>query len=200
MGITKMSKVGFKSTSYLKSDSFLVGNAAFSPTAYESIQTITVGSGGSATVDFNSIPATYTHLQIRAMIGTSSAGGNLSLTFNNNTTGTKYAYHYMASNGGASIFTGESINRNIINLSDFVGGALNSSPTPFIIDILDYANTNKYKTLRNLSGYDVNGAGGIGFFTGHWRDTSAINQIIFYPSAATIVENSSFALYGIKGA
>jgi hypothetical protein len=34
-------------------------------TSYESIETVTVGSGGSATVTFSSIPATYTHLQIK---------------------------------------------------------------------------------------------------------------------------------------
>jgi hypothetical protein len=37
-------------------------------TSYESIETVTVGSGGSATVlTFSSIPATYTHLQIRVL-------------------------------------------------------------------------------------------------------------------------------------
>jgi hypothetical protein len=31
------------------------------------------------------------------------------------------------------------------------------------LDILDYANTNKYKTVRSLSGLDTNGAGVSGF-------------------------------------
>ena len=35
------------------------------PNSYESIYTTNVGSGGVADVTFNSIPATYTHLQIR---------------------------------------------------------------------------------------------------------------------------------------
>jgi hypothetical protein len=36
-------------------------------TSYESIATVTVGGGGAATVAFTSIPATYTHLQIRGI-------------------------------------------------------------------------------------------------------------------------------------
>ena len=35
--------------------------------SYESIATVTVGSGGSSSLTFSSIPATYTHLQIRYM-------------------------------------------------------------------------------------------------------------------------------------
>jgi hypothetical protein len=44
--------------------------------SYESIATTTVGSGGSATVTFSSIPATYKHLQVRTLIR--SAGSDAS--------------------------------------------------------------------------------------------------------------------------
>jgi len=37
------------------------------PNSYESIASVTVGSGGAANVEFTSIPATYTHLQIRGI-------------------------------------------------------------------------------------------------------------------------------------
>jgi hypothetical protein len=66
-----------------------------------------------------------------------------------------------------------------------------------VIDILDYANTNKYKTMRTLSGYDANGSGNVGLFSGLWMNTAAvtsINLLTFYDQYATY---SSFALYGI---
>ena len=44
-------------------DSAKTGNLS----SYESIQTITVGSGGASTIVFSSIPSTYAHLQIRAL-------------------------------------------------------------------------------------------------------------------------------------
>jgi hypothetical protein len=39
---------------------------------YESIATVTVGSGGAANVEFTSIPATYTHLQLRLLASRSN--------------------------------------------------------------------------------------------------------------------------------
>jgi hypothetical protein len=44
-------------------------------TSYESIATVTVGGGGSATIDFTSIPATYTHLQIRGIARSTNGNG-----------------------------------------------------------------------------------------------------------------------------
>ena len=44
--------------------------------SYESIQTVTVGLGGAANVEFTSIPATYTHLQIRGISKTDRADDN----------------------------------------------------------------------------------------------------------------------------
>jgi hypothetical protein len=68
----------------------------------------------------------------------------------------------------------------------------------FIIDILDYANTNKYKTVRTLGGYDANGSGVVSLRSNSWRNTSAITSVKFYTGGTT--SDSRFALYGIKGA
>jgi hypothetical protein len=78
----------------------LAGNAAFIPTAYESIATVTVGSGGIADFTFTSIPSTYTHLQIRAYWGFTDTGNNtwLNTRFNSDS-GTNYAYHSLRANG-----------------------------------------------------------------------------------------------------
>ena len=67
-----------------------------------------------------------------------------------------------------------------------------------IIDILDYADTSKYKTVRTLFGYDANGSGYIAFSSNLWQSTSAITSITMTPVNG-IAEYSSFALYGIKG-
>jgi hypothetical protein len=65
---------------------------------------------------------------------------------------------------------------------------------------LDYTNTNKNKTARSLWGYDANGSGYVGLYSGLWRNTSAINRIDYVPASGTFPQYSSFALYGIKGA
>ena len=66
------------------------------------------------------------------------------------------------------------------------------------------ANTNKYKTTRALSGFDVNGTvsgfgGRVGLTSGNWRSTSAITSVTFtVDNAANFSVNSKFALYGVK--
>jgi hypothetical protein len=68
----------------------------------------------------------------------------------------------------------------------------------FILDILDYKDTNKYKTARSLDGSDANGSGEISLRSGSWRNTAAITSITLTPTGTGIAQYSSFALYGIK--
>ena len=61
-------------------------------TSYESIATVSVGSGGAANVEFTSIPGTYTHLQIRAIGQTAGSGQFVKMQMNSDTT-TNYNSH-----------------------------------------------------------------------------------------------------------
>lgn len=171
--------------------------------SYESIQTYTVGSGGSSTITFSSIPSTYKHLQLRCLVKTDRTSSNLSstpITFNGDTAN-NYAVHNIEGNGtAASASAGTS--QPAIDVGRVSGNL--SSTNVFgveIIDILDYANTNKYKTVRMLNGFDNNGSGVIAFNSGLWQSTSAITSITFgTPYSATVyMQYSSFALYGIRG-
>jgi hypothetical protein len=73
-----------------------------------------------------------------------------------------------------------------------------------VVDILDYANTNKYKVSRSLHGFNANstdaGQQKIGLYGSLWKNTNAITSIKFLSAAGNFAQNSSFALYGIKGA
>ena len=71
---------------------------------------------------------------------------------------------------------------------------------PGVMDILDYNNTNKYKTFRILSGYDGNGTGGLQLNSGLWQSSSAITSIKIEPNTSTFQQYSTFSLYGIKRA
>ena len=51
----------------------LAGNPAVVLSSYDSIATVTVGSGGSSSIVFSSIPQTYKHLQIRGFVQTTRA-------------------------------------------------------------------------------------------------------------------------------
>ena len=172
----------------------------FTAGTFDSIATTTVGSGGTATVTFSSIPATYTHLQIRCLMRTDRAVSVTSTNWRfNSDSSSNYSYHDLSGDGStAAVDAGVSVTRFI----DYINGA-SSTASAFsvtVLDILDYANTNKYKTTRTLNGYDANGSGIVHLFSGNWRDTNAITSISVTATSGNIVEYSSFALYGIKGA
>jgi hypothetical protein len=164
---------------------------------YESIQTVTVGAGGQSSISFTSIPATYKHLQIRAIGKSTSAGTQGDLTFNSDT-GNNYTYHSLYGDGGGA-FSEASAPR--ANIAAAIG--LNSSSTAnvfnaSVIDILDYANTNKYKTTRILTGLDTNASGQIALNSGLWMNTTAVTSVTITARSNAIAQYSSFALYGIK--
>ena len=67
--------------------------------SYESIATVTVGSPVSS-ITFSSIPATYTHLQIRGIIrNNANVGGDAASFRFNSDSSSSYTEHYVAGNG-----------------------------------------------------------------------------------------------------
>lgn len=168
---------------------------------FESIATIAVGSGGSANVEFTSIPGTYTHLQLRIIAQTTTSGSDwevLRMQFNGDT-GSNYALHQVLGTG-SSVAAGNGINQTFTYGVYSTKSGTPNSFSPAIMDILDYKDTNKFKTVRTLTGPDLNGSGELSFQSGLWRSTSAITSIKIYPVANNIAQYSHFALYGIGSA
>jgi len=173
------------------------------PGDFESIATATVGGGGAASVTFSSIPATFTHLQIRG-IGRSDradSGSYIAIQLNGDTAN-NYANHGLfgggASAGAYAVTTTDHAGEAYITAANDTASAFGAS----IWDVLDYANVNKYKTVRALTGADVNGTNGqLRFASGVWMSTSATNSITLTDgNGANFVEYSHFALYGIRSA
>jgi hypothetical protein len=174
-------------------------------TSFESIATVSVGSGGSSTVTFSSIPATYAHLQIRMMVQTNRSvgvGDDIGMTFNGSSTD-YYGYHILYGNGSSAAATDNNIT-SYIDLSRFSTQSVATDIfSAGIVDILDYTSTNKNKTTRVLAGYDGNGSGIINFGSGLWKPATpvAITSITLVPLVGTSFNQySHFALYGIKSA
>ena len=169
--------------------------------SYESIATVSVGSGGASTVDFTSIPATFTHLQIRGITrGTrANINTNVYFGFNSDTTTGNYYGHGLYGDGSSAGSLGKiGSATNALIASIAASGAANSF-SAFVIDVLDYANTNKYKTSRSLNGYEDNSAGQMWLQSGLWMSTSAITSIQITDPLGNFTQYSQFALYGIKG-
>jgi hypothetical protein len=175
------------------------------PVGFNSIATFTVGAGGSSFIEFTNIPQGYKHLQIRAILrstrSANSDGPVFRLGNGSVDTGANYALHFLKTDGDAATSVGVSSISNL-GLGDFPAANRTSGIFgAFVLDILDYQNTNKYKTTRALNGYDSNGAGDLRLISGLWQSTAAVNTIRFFPEIGpNFAQHSTFALYGIQGA
>ena len=165
--------------------------------SYESIATVTLGSAASS-ISFSSIPSTFKHLQVRLSLKGSltDVGIDCFTSINSDTTSTNYYSHYLGGSGSGT-FQGANANR-------YFGAMPGTNSTNVfsgvIMDFLDYADTNKYKTGRLLYGYDMNGSGYITMQSLLWKNTSAINALTFTSATGgNFQQYSTAALYGIKG-
>jgi len=178
----------------------LGGNDVILGGSYDAIAVTTVGSTPATEIVFSSIPQTYKHLQIRASVRNNRAAtaSNTYFRFNGDTA-SNYAYHALDGNGtSATAFSGANV--NIALAADPSASFTANTFGAQIYDILDYTDTNKFKTVRVLNGYDDNGggAGEMLLWSNLWRGTSAISSIRFFPNSGEYVQYTTFALYGIK--
>jgi hypothetical protein len=168
--------------------------------SYESIATAT-GTGLSATISFTSIPSTYKHLQIRGIAKDTFANSNvfgMYVTFNSDT-GSNYASHRLGGDGTSAYASGYATQTSIELRSYSVGNSATNIMGVSIMDVIDYASTSKYKTLRAFGGVDKNGSGNIELCSGLWQNTAAITRIDLVTSGTLWSSSTTFALYGIKG-
>jgi hypothetical protein len=172
--------------------------------AYDSLATVTVPSGGVASITFAGIPQGYKHLQLRTSMQTNRAtyGTDDCYMRLNSDSGSNYANHGLYGDGSSAAAFG-SASQTQVSIGKTGTGVINNF-SGAVTDYLDYANTNKYKTVRTLSGADTNGlvagyGGQIFLLSNLWMNTAAISTIYLYPVVGTqFNQYSTFALYGVK--
>lgn len=163
------------------------------------IQTVTVGSGGSASIEFTSIPDTATDLIILLSgRGTNGSIGSEVLIRLNGDAGTNYAYRYFRGSGSA-------VNTSAIvsGADSAYGGYINgdgSTANVFgnqTIYIPNYtAATNKYISVDTVSENNATAAWILQNYS-RWNNTGSITSIALTLYAANFKEFSRASLYGI---
>lgn len=161
------------------------------------ISTITVGSGGAASIDFTSIPATYTDLKLVCSTRSTGGGGpndGLYIKVNGATTNSSVRWLYgsgsaASSANGAFFYLGEG-NANSATASTF---------SSHEIYIPNYAGAN-YKSMSVDSVAETNAAAQYMSLNALlWSQTTAINQLtLYFASTNNVAQYSSATLYGIK--
>lgn len=171
--------------------------------SFESIATVTLSTGASS-IDFTSIPNTYKHLQIRGIARNNSTTANdlegLLMQYNGDT-GSNYSWHALRGDGATASAAAGATQSYMYSGYHPTNGSTSNTFAGFVIDILDYANTNKYKTQRVLGSVETNNSSNsqATLFSGSWRSTSAVTSIKIYSTTSrSFVQYSQFALYGIK--
>lgn len=157
------------------------------------IQTITVGSGGSATIDFTSIPQTYTDLMVLFSTRSTDLQG-LNIKFNN--TSTTYTTIHMSGDGSSS-----TTNNNYVAGWTVYSGATSNVFGNNMYYIPNYTGSNqKVYSVESVSENNSATTGITMMMTGaKWNGTSAINQITFnILSSGNFAQYSKASLYGIK--
>ena len=172
--------------------------------SYDALATVTVPSGGASSITFSAIPSTYKHLQIRYISAQTNAsvGSSYSQLNFNSDTGGNYTNHVLYGDGSNAVAStdGTSLTTFYVEKDSARTGAGANIFGATVMDILDYANTSKNKTVRYLSGVEANTASTqfrVSFGSGLWMSTSAISSIVF-TGAYSYAQNSQFALYGVK--
>ena len=167
---------------------------------YTLIQSVTVGAGGASSIDFTSIPATYTDLLLKTSIrdNTAANGKDYKIELNGSSTG--YTYRRIYGDGAAvysdTASTGQSltIDSNNATTSTFANCELYFP---------NYAgSTNKSWSSDTVSENNASGANSAyaNLYAGLWSNTAAITSISIKPVSGTptIQQYSTAYLYGIS--
>jgi hypothetical protein len=164
---------------------------------YSLIQTITVSASTQASIEFTSIPASYTDLMLllHTKSNAGSSSGNDFLTFNNSTS-TFSGRRIEATNAGG---TGAVTSNTVTNWSGFNQAASSAGNA--------FSNTKiyicGYKTSQNkpyfvFTTQDVNvSTTYMGYSSSLWSTASAITTIKLTPDSGSYIQNSTVSLYGI---
>jgi len=169
---------------------------------FEKIAFTEVGSGGASTIDFTSIPSTFTDLTVLLSARTNRAASyedSLKLTFNGSTS--NYTSRFLRGSGtGASSGTGETTTAIWpiqMPAADVVASAFGSAS----IYIPNYAGSTFKSVSIDVVEEDNRTTAFMNLSAGLWSDTSAINRITLTPNVGTsIIQYSTATLYGIKKA
>lgn len=169
---------------------------------YIPIQTVTVGSSGSATIAFTSIPATYTDLVLLLSLRTAGVGSSVGsigqITFNSSTSGytVQDAYGQQGGAGaGAYTFattyipTGRDSNAN---------QTANTFGNHYVY-ISNYTSaSSKVVSSEAVSESNSTTSQSMAFISARWSNTAVINAITITSGDGNYVQYSSATLYGIN--
>ena len=169
---------------------------------YTLISSVTVGAGGASSIDFTSIPATYTDLLLDLSIRSNRATEVYDtgrIRFNSDSGSNYTASRRLYGNGSSAVSDAPAITNSGLFEMPTAAGATASTFGNIQIYIPNYAGSN-YKSYSNDGVSENNGtAAYASLIAGLWNSTAAITAVNLLPySGSQFVQYSTAYLYGIK--
>lgn len=164
------------------------------PVTYQKIAAVTVGSGGASSIDFTSIPSTYTDLFLVHSLRSDNTEDYYGLQFNSS-----------SSSFSSRSIQGDGSSASSATRSDnfFVGTVAQSTLTASVfsngqIYIPNYAgSTNKSFSYDAVQ--ENNATSSLSeLFAGLWSNTAAITSVKLVKNSGNFVQHSTATLYGIS--
>lgn len=165
-----------------------------SPT-YTLISSVTVGSGGASSIDFTSIPATYTDLVLKVSIrGSASNVDYNKISFNGSTS--TFTYRSLEGSGAAAASYNGSVGAfGVQTPSTYTASTFSSIE----IYIPNYAGSNNKSYSSDATTENNATTSYADLIAGLWATTSAITSISLAPVTTTsFAQYSTAYLYGLK--
>lgn len=165
------------------------------PNTMKLISAQTVGSGGAATVTFNSIPQTYTDLQLVISSRlTVSPVSDIILKFNGSTTG--YTQRYIIGTGSSAVSGTQTYGQ--VGISP--GTSVTTTSFGSCLTYITNYTGSQYKSFTSDDVYENNGAQAYAStWANIWANTAAITSIeVSTSSTYTYAQDTTMYLYGIS--
>jgi len=170
-------------------------------TTFTLISSVTVGGGGSAVIEFTSIPQTYTDLQILLSVRSSTAAGNSNcFIYLNGTFGTSYAQQRL-SGDGSNVVSDSQTSYPWVDMINAIPNATYTANTfgSAQIYIPNYASSNNKSLSVDFVGENNSTTSYIYITAGLFQNSSGITSITI-DGTDNFVQYSTAYLYGISNA
>jgi hypothetical protein len=163
------------------------------PNTYTKIASVAVGSGGSTTISFTSIPSTYTDLKLVSSLRGDANTVDMTYTLNGLTT--NQSMRLLRGNGTASASGTDTLLYGLQNASTYTSSTFTNSE----LYIPNYTSSN-YKSISQDGVTENNATISYTYLVAQlWSATAAINAIgLVAGSSGKFVEYSTATLYGIS--
>lgn len=169
---------------------------------YDLLQTeiLTADTASCTFSSLGSYSTDYHHLQVRVVSRSTRASTSDGLKIQlNGDTGSNYLYHSLRGDG-SSVISYDALSRTAMSFDTMPAASSTASAFgAFVVDLLDFSDSNKNTTAKSLGGFAGTG-NELALGSSLWLNTAAVTSMTLFAGFGDLVDGSRLSLYGLKKA